>query len=556
MSETPKSRYETHTVENQPPPLVDYNLYTSDAALVEGIRREGAEWAEDHLTAFGADMGSAEVRELGFQANRYTPELHTHDRYGHRIDEVTFHPAYHEMMRLGIEAQVHSLPWNESRKGAHVARAVLHMLHSQAEPGTGCPLTMTFAVVPALKHQSEIANEWIPRVTSTQYDPRYVPASQKNGATMGMAMTEKQGGSDVRANQTTAIPVNGGGPGGEYRLTGHKWFCSAPMSDAFLTLANTQEGLSCFFVPRWLPDGTRNNFYIQRLKDKAGNRANASSEIEYADTYAVMVGEEARGVRTIIDMVHHTRLDCLLGSASIMRLSTAEALHHAHHRAAFGKKLSDQPLMKNVLADLALESEAATVLTLRIARAFDDSPGNDTEAAFARIATAISKYWVCKRCPQHTYEAMESQGANAIIEENIMARLYREAPINSIWEGSGNVMCLDVLRAMGREPESAEALISELEAAKGSNPHYDAALTWIKTELTNPDDLETRARRLTETLALTLQASILLQHAPAYIADAFTNSRLGNEWGKEYGTLPATTDFTSIINRAAPLVSS
>lgn len=552
MAHDSRTTYSTHAVENQPPPLVDYNVFTSDTALVEGVRREGAEWAEDRLRDFGAEMGSSEVRELGMQANRFTPELHTHDRYGNRIDEVSYHPAYHEMMKRGVEAQVHALPWNEPRKGAHVARVVLHALHSQAEPGTGCPLTMTFAVVPALKHQPEIAAEWIPRVISTEYDPRFIPASEKKGAIMGMAMTEKQGGSDVRANKTSAVPIGAGGPGGEFLLTGHKWFCSAPMSDAFLTLANTEEGMSCFLVPRWLPDGTRNRFFIQRLKEKAGNCANASSEIEYSDTWAVMIGEEGRGVQTIIAMVQHTRLDCLLGSASIMRQSVSEAIHHANHRVAFGKQLRDQPLMKNVLADLALESEAATTLMLRIARAFDDAPHNPAEADFARLATAVSKYWVCKRTPQFTYEAMECQGANAIIEENIMARLYREAPINSIWEGSGNIMCLDVLRAMGREPESVFAFLAEIELAQGANKYLDAAIKTVKNELRNTEDQETRARRLTETLALTLQASLLVRHAPSAVSDAFCASRLGGHWGREYGTLSTHCDFDVIINRAEP----
>ena len=546
------STFTTHMVENQPPPLIDYNVFTSDLALVEGVHREGADWADERLREFGSDMGSAEVREFGMLANRFTPELHTHDRYGNRIDEVSYHPAYHEMMRRGIEAQVHSLPWNEPRKGSHVARVALHAIHSQAEPGTGCPLTMTFAVVPALKHQSEVADEWIPRVTSAEYDPRFMPASQKKGAIMGMAMTEKQGGSDVRANKTTAIALSSGGSGGEFSLTGHKWFCSAPMCDAFLTLANTDKGMSCFIVPRWLPDGTRNNFFIQRLKEKAGNCANASCEIEYSNTWAIMVGEEGRGISTIIDMVQHTRLDCLLGSASIMRQGLSEAIHHANHRSAFGKRLRDQPLMKNVLADLALESEAATTLMLRLGRAFDDAPNDPSEANFARLATAVSKYWVCKRTPQYTYEAMECQGANAIIEENVMARLYREAPINSIWEGSGNIMCLDILRAIGREPESIDTFIAEIELAAGANKYLDTALKNVKVSLTKVDDLETRSRQLAESLALTLQASLLVRHAPSAVSDAFCGSRLGGQWGHEYGTLSGDCDFDSIIDRAAP----
>jgi putative acyl-CoA dehydrogenase len=512
---------------------------------------KASQWDEAGLNAWGETTAREDVIRLGYQANRYKPELKTFDRYGHRIDEVEYHPAYHELMRLGVEAQVHSLPWNQPREGAHASRAARHYLLTQAEAGVGCPLTMTFAVVPALRAQPELAREWIPRVTSTQYDPRMRPAPEKAGCIMGMAMTEKQGGSDVRANTTRAVPVGAGGPGGEYLLTGHKWFCSAPMSDAFLTLAQTERGLTCFLVPRWLPDGTRNRFAIQRLKDKLGNHSNASSEIEYQETWARMCGEEGRGVPTIIEMVNHTRLDCVIGSSAVMRQAVVQAIHHATHRSAFGKPLIHQPLMINVLADLAIESEAATTIMMRLAKAYWDRESDPQQEAFVRIATAISKYWVCKRGPHMVYEALECLGGAGYVEEAIMARLYREAPLSSIWEGSGNVMCLDVLRAMGKEPETVPALAAELQRSRGANRHYDATLDGV---MNNMNDLATQAsaRRLVEKLALLLQANELLQHAPAYVADAFCATRLGGEHGHEYGTLTQDVDFRSILARAYP----
>lgn len=543
----------THEVFNQPPVLESYNLYDSDAALQEGVKRGGAEWAEADLGALGSACGRPDVIALGYQANRFLPELQTHDRFGHRVDTVTFHPAYHELMRMSVENEIHALPWNRSEPGAHVARAVKHYLMTQVEAGHLCPITMTFAVVPALQHQPDVAEVWVPRATSDQYDPSFRPAEDKAGAILGMAMTEKQGGSDVRANTTRAVPVGNGGPGGEYLLTGHKWFCSAPMCDAFLTLAQTEVGLSCFLVPRWLPDGTKNRFFIQRLKDKLGNKANASSEIEYKDTWARMVGEEGRGVPTIIEMVNHTRLDCTIGSASLMRQALAQAIHHTTHRSAFGKRLRDQPLMKNVLADLAIESEAATTLMLRLARGYDDMREDPEKRAFVRIATAVGKYWVCKRGPAMVYEALESHGGAGYVEEAILARVYREIPLASIWEGSGNVMCLDVLRAMAREPETIPALLTELQRAKGADKRYDAHFDRLEAELVNHKDLELRARRVVEMLALALQSSQLLQHAPDFVADAFCATRLGGDWGGEYGTLPSDTAFDQIIDRAAPV---
>lgn len=551
--------FETHEVRNQPPPFEDVNLLDLDAPLREALGREGAGWAQARVRALGALAGSARLFRLGRDANRFPPELRTHDRFGHRIDEVEFHPAWHEIMQLAMAHELHCLPWRHPVAGAHVARTAMHAMLAQAESGTGCPITMTFASLPALRHQPEVAREWEPRILATGYDPRMAPAAGKSSALVGMAMTEKQGGSDVRANTTRARAIDGGGPGGAYELVGHKWFCSAPMSDAFLTLARTggedggpgDRGISCFLVPRWRPDGTRNPIAIQRLKDKLGNRSNASSEIEYRGAFAWMLGDEGRGVRTIIDMVHHTRLDCVGGSAGLMRQALAQALHHAGHRRAFGRRLREQPLMRNVLADLALESEAATVLALRLARAYDEIPSNEGARAFARIGTAVAKYWVCKRAPHMIYEAMECLGGAGYVEETILPRLYREAPVNAIWEGSGNVICLDVLRAATREPDSVPALLAEIRLARGGDRRLDAAIDGLEAEWRDPGDAEARARRITEQAAVALQASLLVRHAPAEVADAFCASRLGG--GRlEYGTLPATSGFDAILARALP----
>ncbi len=539
----------THEVFNQVPPLIDYNAFDRDIALIEGLRREGAGWAETRAHDFGAVTGSSRVIELGRRANINKPILNTHDRYGNRVDEVEFDPAWHELMRLGMEAQVHSLPWNEPRKGSHAARAVVHYLLTQAEAGVGCPLTMTFSALPALRHEPDAAAEWGPRLTSTIYDSRFIPAAQKSSALMGMAMTEKQGGSDVRANTTRATSL---GTNGEYHLTGHKWFCSAPMCDAFLTLAQTDAGITCFLVPRWLPDGSRNRFFIQRLKDKLGNRSNASSEIEYRETWARRIGPEGRGVPTIVEMVTHTRLDCVIGSAAIMRQALAQALHHAKHRSAFGKILSEQPLMQNVLADLAVEVEAAVLTMFRLTRAYDDAGENPVERAFARIATAVSKYWICKRVPAVVGEALECHGGNGYVEDSIMPRLYRESPLASIWEGSGNVMCLDVLRALSKEPETAPAFLHELEGVKGSSPELDALVEKIKSELMISDGLQERARRIVEMMALALQGSLVVRHGSPAVAEAFCASRLKGDRGLAFGTLPHGLQLKSIIERATP----
>jgi putative acyl-CoA dehydrogenase len=546
----PVDLHSTHTVFNQPPPFEDVNLFTSDRVLTEALRREGAGWAEERARAFGEIVGRRETVAWGFQANEHPPVLRTHDRNGNRIDEVEFHPAWHALMALGVEHGLHALPWREPRSGAHVARAAMFMLLAEVEAGVGCPLSMTYSAVPALRLQPELAAEWEPRLTSTAYDPRPLPAPEKAGALCGMAMTEKQGGSDVRANTTTARPAGDGYEITGYEITGHKWFCSAPMCDAFLVLAQAPAGLSCFLLPRFTSDGERNRFHLQRLKDKLGNRSNASSEVEFRAAWARLVGEEGRGVQTILEMVNHTRLDCVIGAAAGMRWGTARAIHHAAHRRTFGKRLLDQPLMRNVLADLALESEAATTAMMRLARAYDAE--NAEEAPFRRLATAVLKYWICKRAPVHAAEVLECLGGNGYVEEWGMARLYREAPLNSIWEGSGNVQCLDVLRAIQKSPESLQALLAEIWEARGGDHRLDIYVNELRAQLGNTEDLELRARRLVERLALALQAALLVRHAPAESADAFCASRLAGDGGRAFGTLPAGTDFGAILERAFP----
>jgi putative acyl-CoA dehydrogenase len=543
------ARDATHAVENQPPPFEDVNLFEADRALGEGLAREGGGWAAERVRAYAGVMGSAEVLSLGREANRHPPELTAFDRFGNRIDEVAFHPAWHALMSLAMQHEVHALPWRQPRAGAQVARTALHSILNQVEAGHACPITMTFACVPTLRAEKAVADEWEPRVVATRYDARSRPAREKTAATIGMGMTEKQGGSDVRANSTRAHAIGGD----EYELIGHKWFYSAPMSDALLTLAVTKPGAppTCFLVPRWRPDGTRNPIHIQRLKDKLGNRSNASSEIEYRGTWAHRVGPEERGVRTILAMVHHTRLDCVSGSTGLMRMALAQALHHARHRSAFGRRLADQPLMRNVLADLAIEVEAATALMLRLARSYDLAPEDGAERAFARITAAVAKYWVCKRAPHAIGEALECLGGNGYVEEAILARLYREAPLNAIWEGSGNVICLDFLRAIAREPDALPALRAEIALACGADPRLDAALRRLDGDLTDPTAAEPRARDIVERLAVAFQASLLLRTAPGPVADAFCASRLGGG-GRMFGTLPARTDFAAILARALP----
>jgi putative acyl-CoA dehydrogenase len=538
----------THDVENQAPPLADYNLFTSDTALVEAVRREGAAWIEDRAVELGRILGGEEAIAWGFDANNNPPTLHTHDAGGQRLDLVRFHPAWHELMRLSVANGLHNLPWANPRAGAHAARAALFFLAGQNESGHGCPISMTYAAVPTLRRQPELARVWEPRIASTAYDPRYLPAEQKDGVLVGMAMTEKQGGSDVRANTTRAKAAGRGGPGNEYRLTGHKWFCSAPMCDAFLVLAQAPGGLSCFLLPRWTPDGRRNHFFLQRLKNKLGNRSNASSEVEFDDAYATLVGEEGRGVRTIVEMVNHTRLDCTLGSASMMRQAVVQATHHARHRAAFGRRLAEQPLMHNVLADLCLESEAATLVAMRLARAYDSR--DEAEARLRRIGTAVAKYWVCKRAVAHVGEALECLGGNGFVEDSIMPRLYRESPLNSIWEGSGNVICLDVLRAIAGDGATIEALLAEIELARGGDRRLDAAAGELRATWRGLADDERQARRLVERLAIVWQASLLARHSPAAVADAFCASRLTPDGGRALGTLPCGVELRAIIERA------
>ncbi|MGH2989096.1 MAG: acyl-CoA dehydrogenase family protein [Solirubrobacterales bacterium] len=551
----------THEVFNQSTPLENYNVFGEDRALVEALRREGGEWAEDRALQIGEVAGRARTLRWGAEANENTPVLRTHDRFGNRIDEVEFHPAWHELMRIGIGDGLHALPWREPQPGAHVARAAMFITLSQAEAGVGCPISMTYSAIPALRAQPELAEEWEPRFLSLEYDERLVPAPDKTGALCGMAMTEKQGGSDVRANTTVARPLNGGGPGAAYEVTGHKWFCSAPMCDAFLVLAQAEGGLSCFLLPRFTPDGERNGFHIQRLKDKLGNRSNASSEVEFRSAWARLIGEEGRGVPTIIEMVNHTRLDCTIGSTAGMRAGVAHAAHHCSQRSAFGKLLIEQPLMQNVLADLAVESEAATVSAMRLARSFDEETstppapeGAGGSPGLKRLATPVLKYWICKRAPAHAVEALECFGGNGYVEESGMPRLFRESPLSSIWEGSGNVQCLDVLRAMARSPEAVDAFFAEVNEAAGAEPRLDSYAASVREELGDLEAIEARARRVVERMALALQGSLLVRHGDPAVADAFCASRLAGDWSGAFGTLPAGTDFGAIVERHTPRV--
>ncbi len=554
MATVERSAASTHEVFNQPPPLENYNPFDADRPLVEALRREGGEWAEDRTRELAAVCGSHQTIRWGFEANEREPILRTHDRYGHRIDEVEFHSSWHELMRIGVSSGLHAMPWREPGTGANVARAAMFTQLMQAESGVGCPLSMTYSVIPALRKQPELAAEWEPRFLSLDYDETSAPAAAKRGSLCGMAMTEKQGGSDVRANTTTATPLNGGGPGAEYEIVGHKWFCSAPMCDAFLVLAQTDSGISCFLMPRWTPDGERNRFHIQRLKDKLGNRSNASSEVEFRGAWAQMVGEEGRGVPTIIEMVNHTRLDCVIGVTAGYRAGVVQALHHTAHRSAFGAELIDQPLMRNVLADLCVESEAATVAAMRLARSYDEVAAGEEEATeFRRLANPVLKYWLCKRAPSHAVECLECLGGNGYVEDSGMPRLFRESPLASIWEGSGNVQCLDVLRAMVKSPASVETFFSEVLAGAGAEPRLDAYVTSLRKEI--PGDIETiqyGARRVVERMALALQASLLLRYGDEAVADAFCASRLSGDWGQAFGTLPSGTDFDRIIERHRP----
>ncbi|MFD8308824.1 acyl-CoA dehydrogenase family protein [Streptomyces sp. NPDC059690] len=538
----------THTVSNQPPPLTGYDVYSADRVLTEAVGRHVSpdllDEVHGELSALGRASGSAQVQEWGAQANDNPPRLRTHDRHGHRVDEVEFHPAWHRVLGKGVGAGL-TAAW--ARPAGHVRRAAAFLVWTQVEAGNLCPLSMTHAAVPALRTDPDLAAVWEPRLTSMIYDRELRPARLKAGALFGMGMTEKQGGSDVRANTTAATPL---AEAGTYALTGHKWFCSAPMSDGFLVLAQAPEGLTCFLVPRVLEDGSRNVFLLQRLKDKLGNRSNASAEVEFDGTWARRVGEEGRGVRTIIDMVAATRLDCVLGSAGLMRQAVAQAVHHCTYREAFEGRLIDKPLMRNVLADLALESEAATTLALRLAAACDD--GGEQERALLRLAVPAAKYWVTKRCTPVAVEAAECLGGNGYVEESGLPRLVRESPLNSIWEGAGNVQALDVLRALRREPTALNAYLQEVGRARGADHRLDQAIKNLLTDLADLDGIEARARRLTERLALVLQGSLLVRFAPPEVADAFCASRLGGDAGTAFGTLPHTLNLKSVVNRARP----
>ncbi|HEV2675654.1 MAG TPA: acyl-CoA dehydrogenase family protein [Aliidongia sp.] len=541
----------THEVVNQVPFLPDVNLYEGDAILRETVDREGGGWAEQDLAAFGAVCGSEATRELARQANRHLPELKTHDRRGERIDLVEYHPSYHELMRISFGAGVHSYAWNNKRPGAHVARAALSYLWNQAENGTACPTGMNYSAVPIIQQTAVIGETWAPALNSTAYDPRPIHISKKTGATIGMTLTEKQGGSDLRANTTRAVAVDGAGPGALYEITGHKWFCSAPMCDGFYTLAYTDRGPTCFIIPRILPDGSRNNFFIQRLKDKLGNRSNASSEVEFRNTLAYALSEEGRGIRAAVGMIHLTRLDFTLGSAAMMRHALTQALHHTSHRSAFQRRLIDQPLMRNVLADLAVDSEASTLLAFRVARACDEvQRGDEGARRFERIAVAIAKYWTCKRASAFIHEALECHGGNGFVEEHLMARLYREAPLNSIWEGSGNVIVLDVMRAFQREPDSIAAFLDEVKKAKNADHRLDKHIARLEQELSNLADFEHRGRHLVEMMVFALQGALLVQHSTPAVADAFCAARLDGRWGRAFGTLPPDVDMEAILSRA------
>ncbi|MBB3049812.1 putative acyl-CoA dehydrogenase [Prauserella isguenensis] len=537
----------THDVTNQVPQLTGHDV-ADDPTLLAALSREGADWAADEVHELGALAGSEPVQEWGRLVNENPPVLRTHDRVGHRIDEVDFHTHWHDLMDVAVSRGLHAAPWQDSRPGAHVARAAKFYVWSQNEAGHTCPISMTYSAVPTLRHSPQLADVYEPLLAARRYDYGLRVPTGKRGLIAGMSMTEKQGGSDVRANTTTATPAGGG----TYTLTGHKWFTSAPMSDVFLTLAQAPGGLSCFLLPRVLPDGSRNTIHLQRLKDKLGNKSNASAEIEYDGAVGWLVGEEGRGVRTIIEMVSNTRLDCVIGGAAGMRYGTVRAAHHARHRSTFGARLAEHPAMANVLADLAVESEAATLVAMRLAGASDRAAADDGEAAFRRLALAVTKYWVCKRAPAHAAEALECLGGNGYVEESGMPRLFRESPLSSIWEGSGNVAALDTLRAMAKQPDSVEALISELDAASGVDGRLDEAVAGVRKELADLSDVEYRARRLVERLALVLQGSLLVRHGDEAVADAFCASRLAGDWGAAFGTLPTGVDTNRILNRITP----
>jgi putative acyl-CoA dehydrogenase len=549
----------THEVFNQPEPLVGYNLFESNRALRDALRLHASALDTSGLAQLGARLGSAEMQAHARLANVHMPRLRSHDRFGRRIDEVEFHPSYHALMTLATQAGLHGTPWSDPDPWPHLRRAAGFMLFTELEPSVLCPVSMTYAVMPALRGNAGVLADWGPGLRARAYDPHLKPWRDKAGLTMGMGMTEKQGGSDVRANTTVAVDHAGAGEAGAppswgpaFRLTGHKWFFSAPMCDAFLVLAQTAAGLGCFFLPRVLPDGSRNGIHIQRLKDKLGNHANASSEVEFHGALAWGVGEEGRGVAQILEMGSLTRLDCALGTSGLMRQALALALNHTTQRRAFGKRLVDQPLMRNVLADLALESEAACALSLRLARSFD-ATADAHERVMARLLTPVAKFWICKRGSLFAQEAMECLGGNGYVEEGgegVMARIYREMPLNSIWEGAGNIMALDLLRAL-RKADAAAALARELAPARGAHPALDRLAAALPTRV-EAMATEAEARRLAQDVALAVQAALLLQSAPPAVFSAFCASRLGGDWGHAFGTLGSGTDFDTLIARAMP----
>ena len=539
----------THDVLNQPPPLPNYDPFASDPVLPAAVEREGAGWAAESISEFGRTVGTAEWFHQGALANFNEPVLHTHDRQGNRIDEVEFHPSWHRFMEASVNHGLHSLPFEQpAGEGARVARDALFMTMSQVEAGHGCPISMTTSVVPALRVEPAVSDVWEPCILSRTYDPRLVPVTEKGSAILGMGMTEKQGGSDVRSNTTIATPIDGDDM--LYRLVGHKWFTSAPMSDGFLVLAQAPGGLTCFLLPRVLPDGTRNTLRIQRLKDKLGNRSNASSEVEYEDTLVHRVGDEGRGVATIIEMVSHTRLDCVVGSTAIMRQAVTQAGWHVAHREAFGSKLIDKPLMQNVLADLEIEVEVATLMMTRLSGAFDRAELDPAEKALQRLATPVTKYWVTKRCSEVVREAMECLGGNGYVDESIMPRLYRESPVNAIWEGSGNVIALDVVRALAKSPQVADAFLAEIDLAAGGSAPLDQAAAELRDHLRVIENPEADARRLVELLAVTWGGSLAVRHGDAAVADAWVDSRIRHNYGHLYGTLSPRHDLAAIANRA------
>ena len=562
------SAFDTHEVANQSPPFTGLDLFSTDAALREAVAREGGAEAVSDLEAFGSRCGSAEAFELARLANEHTPRLRAFDAQGRRLDLVEFHPAYHDLMAISVAQGLHASPFEHLRAagssafpgapnpgapnpGANVVRAAGLYLAAQMEPGHCCPITMTHAAVPALLLQPELAKQWLPGILSRRYDPAFKPAPEKTALTIGMGLTEKQGGTDVRANTTRAEPAAAAGPGAEYIITGHKWFLSAPMSDAFMVLAQAKAGPSCFLLPRFKPDGTVNGLHLQRLKDKLGNRANASAEVEFQGASAWLIGEEGRGIPAILEMITRTRLDCAVSSAALMRQALANAIHHARHRRVAGRLLIDQPLMADVLADMALDVEAATGLAFRLARAFDRAE-DPRASAWARLMTPVIKYWVCKIAPALAAEAMECLGGNGTVEECIAARIYRELPVNAIWEGPGNVMALDVLRVLQREPEVAEIVLEDLAPSCEADPHLKAGLARVEAILHEPRLLDRRARMLAESLAVVSAGAILRAHAPSAVADAFIATRVLGRPGQTYGIGIDWADTRAIIERALP----